>query len=66
MAHLVVDKDGTEIICKNKPIRFPSGWEDTEGEYEAYCDYSIILPSGSIHKLIGQILTWEDEPVELK
>ena len=26
----------------------------------------ITLPKGSIEKLIGKKLTWEDEPVELK
>lgn len=66
MAWLAVNKDGTEIMCKNKPIKFLYGWEDTEGEYESYCDYSIILPSGSINKLIGRSLTWEDKPIELK
>ncbi len=28
--------------------------------------YGIELPKGSIRKLIGRELTWEDEPVELK
>lgn len=27
---------------------------------------AIRLPKGSIRKLIGRELTWEDEPVELK
>lgn len=66
MAWVAVCKDGTELMCKNKPIRFLSGWEDTEGEYEGFCDYSIILPNCSIQKLIGHSLTWDDEPVELK
>lgn len=66
MAYLVVDKDGTEVMCKNKPLRFPCGWEDSEGEYDGYCEYSIVLPSGSIQKLIGRTLTWQDEPVKLK
>lgn len=30
-----------------------------------HVDMSIELPSGSIHRLIGRTLTWEDEPVEL-
>ena len=66
MAWLAVNKDGTEIITKNKPIKFPFGWEDSEGEYEGYCDYSIIIPNVTIQKLIGCSLTWEDEPFELK
>lgn len=28
--------------------------------------YSVILPKGSIKKLIGRNLTWEDSPVEIK
>lgn len=56
-------------------------WRTTEGDilvYEDYADFSagtkweenffygIDLPKGSIRKLIGRELTWEDEPVELK
>lgn len=29
-------------------------------------DNAVELPKGSIKKLIGRDLTWEDEPVELK
>ena len=28
-------------------------------------DVSIVLPAGSIEKLIGRKLTWEDEPIEI-
>ena len=31
-----------------------------------YPDDKISIPKGSIKKLIGKELTWEDEPVELK
>lgn len=33
--------------------------------YEGVEDVSIMLPTGSIEKLIGRKLTWEDEPVEI-
>lgn len=33
---------------------------------EGLRDVSIELPKGSIKKLIGRELTWDDEPVELK
>ena len=33
---------------------------------ESWYDSAIFLPKGSIKKLIGKDLTWEDEPVELK
>ena len=64
MAWIAVDKDGTESEWKIKPIRLGDEWffsgqqEDSEGLKE--------LPKGSIEKLIGRKLTWEDEPVELK
>lgn len=32
---------------------------------EGFRDISIELPNGTIKKLIGRELTWEDEPVEL-
>ena len=66
MAYLCVDKDGTELIFKEKPYR------DNYGSFWSYCYYvprdnfAIELPHGSIAKLIGRELTWEDEPVELK
>ena len=64
MAWVAVDKDGTECICSTEP-------------YRDYVDYmwcipnifnscAIKLPKGSIKKLIGRNLTWENEPVELE
>lgn len=38
--------------------------DDTGDPY--YLGYSIELPKGTISKLIGRGLSWEDEPVELK
>ena len=38
--------------------------EDTGNAY--YQGYSIELPKGTISKLIGRELSWDDEPVELK
>lgn len=39
---------------------FTHEWTD-----DKYCGY-INLPKGTIKKLIGRKLTWNDEPVELK
>lgn len=104
MAFLCVNKDGTELICRNKPKRWAtiekvSIWSDKkfltpldiydydriirEGkELKEYMCYwtdvtefkddapirttEIEIPKGSIEKLIGRNLTWEDEPVEIK
>ena len=38
---------------------------DIRGVTTDACDYSIILPMGSIEKLIGRKLTWDDDPVEI-
>lgn len=58
MAWLAVDKDGSEWITTDKPYRFDDVW------YEDY--EQVKLSKGSIQKLIGRSLTWEDEPVELE
>ena len=68
MSWLAVDKNGTEAIFNIKPIRdtneikpIPEMWALLN--INAYC---IHLPKGSIEKLIGKKLTWEDEPFEIK
>ena len=59
MAWVAVDKDGTEAIFERKPQRtIIDSWEPTERDW-------IILEDGSIEKLLGYKLTWEDEPVEI-
>ena len=78
MAFITVSKSGLERLFSSKPIRkgdfwYPSvigqtctlnDWGDKE--YEDLYDDWINLPKGSIKKLIGRELSWEDEPVELK
>lgn len=59
MVWLAVDKDGTECIFNAKPI-----FDESDGKFKQSLIYAKIeLPSGSIKKLIGRELTWEDEPV---
>ena len=60
MAWVVVDKNGKEYIYHEKPDR---GDECFDPFGLLYC---FALPKGSIKKLIGKDLTWEDNPVELK
>ena len=57
MAWLAVDGDGEEYIYTVEPERSEGFWN---------CFESIQLPKGSIKKLIGIELTWQDETVELK
>lgn len=63
MAWVAVTRQGREFISMCKPTRVTDednyyGWKDIFTE--------ISLCSGSIKKLIGIDLTFDDEPVELK
>ena len=63
MAYLCVDRED-EYIADNIPSRnfFEwMGWTNTDGET---CTL-ISLPKGTIKKLIGREMTWEDEPIDL-
>ncbi len=64
--YVAVDKDGDEYIFEQAmPYRQDDYWlpnYDKHGESYAF----IYLPKGSIAKLIGKELTWDDEPHELK
>ena len=65
MAYLCVDRDG-EYIADNEPRRSWFEWEgwgrNTDGET---CTL-IEIPKGTIKKLIGKEMTWEDEPICLE
>ena len=70
---LVVNKSGKEFIFQREPFRSPCDAEDPNDKFEwafgcwNYGDSRgyIELPKGSIERLIGRSLTFEDEPVEL-
>lgn len=62
MAYVAVDYSG-EFISSKHPFRdmFNIGY------YGFISDSDVVrLPNGTIRKLIGRELSWEDEPVELK
>lgn len=61
MAYLAVDADGAEYIYDALPERYEKEWK-----IDMFEESCIGLPMGSIKKLIGRELTWDDEPVELK
>ena len=72
MAWLVCGIYGEEFIFDCKPHRTcVCASNDEEIEYwegyreGSFTDKSIELPRGSIKKLIGKDLTWNDEPVEI-
>lgn len=63
MVYFFVDKDGTEGCANERPYRKYdewSGWKDVYGEE---CNITT-LPKGTIEKLIGKKLTWDDAPYE--
>ena len=76
MAWVAVDKNGKEVIFAFRPLRSdpnnslnrwePEYWSDEDVSDYDNEDTGISLPKGTIKKLIGRHLTWEDEPVELK
>lgn len=57
MPWLAVDKIGEELISRTEPFRVGDYWIG---------DCIFHLPNGSIKKLIGRDLSYDDEPVELK
>lgn len=66
MAWLATNHNGDEYIYDYKPERDVyltySPPEDKHGEA---IGGMVRLPNGTIRKLIGRDLTWEDEPVEI-
>ena len=64
MAYLCVDKSG-EYIANDVPVRdFRNEWNGWEDFYSK-CTL-ISIPKGTIKKLIGKEMTWEDEPICLE
>lgn len=63
---VAVDKDGTERVCAIKQNRacYASIWEGVDPDDGDYRD-CIAMPSGSIERLLGRNLGWDDEPVEI-
>ena len=77
MAWLAVHSNGEECIFTNKPYRVdpikslyklwePKIWSDRDVSKYGNEDTEISIPKGTIKKLIGRDLKWEDEPIELK
>lgn len=66
MAWVAVHKYGEESIFKCNPKRTDMFWTDEHWVGIQYYNSDIALPKGTIKKLIGRELTWEDNPVELK
>lgn len=65
-AYLAVDKNGAEGIYSNRPKRSVAQWVSTQETESQYYDSGVSLPLGTIEKIIGRKLSWEDDPVEIK
>ena len=63
MAYLCVDRSG-EYIADERPTRGWFEWHEWRDVYGESCTL-ISLPTGTIKKLIGKEMTWEDEPYEM-
>ena len=70
MAWLAVNKNKDEVILGNWKLPtkdFKNGvWISLYEFNNYYWNNSIKLPKGTIKKLIGKELTWNDKPIELK
>lgn len=67
MAWLSVNKDNTENICDCEPTRCTKYgiWESFTSIEGETIDFTIEIPKGSIEKLTGKLLTWNDLPIEI-
>lgn len=65
MAWVVIDEFEEEIILDPKPSKNKKD-KDWKGYWNDFYIGKIRLPKGTIKKLIGRNLTYDDEPVELK
>ncbi len=61
---LAVAEDGTETISNIEPIRWDTNFKIAQSLW--YPVDIVVLPKGTIVKLIGRELTWLDEPIEYK
>ena len=64
MAWLAIDKDGTEVIFKEKPEL--SRGEEWIQNFMLDPDVMFVqLPKGTIEKILGYKLTFETSPIEI-
>nr|DAY63278.1 MAG TPA: hypothetical protein [Caudoviricetes sp.] len=69
---LAVNKNGDEVILDNFPVRQGRVWTDERSAHdETYFspedhNSAIVLPKGTIHRLTGRYLTWENDPISLR
>ena len=55
---LAVEVDGTEVVSCDELERVGKQWFPRPGDRDV-----VILPTGTIEKILGRKLTWDDEAV---
>ena len=58
---LAVDENGDEAIFRFEPIRLEDIYLPRDGDIESY----VIVPKGTIERLLNYPLTWDDEAQEI-
>ena len=54
----------TGTYSKNNWNKWCNGWSTDEKDFLPFM--GVIIPKGTIEKIIGRKITWEDEPVEVR
>ena len=55
-----------ERIFEEKPERAPNGIWNVKGGSPGVGSIGIGLPEGTIYKILGRKLTWDNEPINLE
>ena len=61
MAWLTVDYDGTEVVWERRPHRENGSWEYDRKNPCCFVE----LPKGSVVKLTGYTMSYDDDPLEI-
>ena len=54
----------TGTYSKNNWNKWCNGWSTDEKDFLPFI--GVIIPKGTIEKIIGRKISWEDEPVEVR
>ena len=64
-AYLAVEPNGNELIFSEPPCRideyYKGGWFSNSDSSQC-----VSVPRGTIKKITGKFITWEDEPIKLE
>lgn len=62
---LAVNPNGDEVLLDSFPIRYGDEWTDERIDHFSIEDHNsaIIIPPGTIKKLTGKSISWENEPI---